>query len=219
MRLRAVWLATSLRLAIWGAWLDRTLLGGHLWKPDWDPEGLLSTLPAVGSTLLGVAAGVWIRATRPPSAAPALVLAGLALTVAGLVWDLTFPINKSLWTSSYVLFTGGTAAIVLGVLHRGLDDGRFDPADQSAHRARRRPRSQRDAAVRAVGPGGQDDDPRAGRARAPPARRRCSSAIYQTAFVPLLAPRNASLLYALTSLALLYALLAWLHRRRWYWSV
>ncbi len=108
-----------------GAWLDRAVFGTHLWKARWDPEGLLSSLPAVGTTLMGVMAGLWLRASRPARAAPALVCAGAAATLAGLLWGTVLPINKALWTSSYALFTGGTAALALGLLHL---------------RARRRPR-------------------------------------------------------------------------------
>ena len=103
-----------------GAWLDRTLLGGHLWKQSrtWDPEGLLSTLPAIATTLLGLLAGDWLRSDREANRKTAgLLLGGLAFVVLGLVWGASFPINKSLWTSSYVLFTGGMAAYLLGLLY------------------------------------------------------------------------------------------------------
>jgi predicted acyltransferase len=201
-----------------GAWLDRVLLGGHLWQPDWDPEGLLSTLPAVGSTLLGVMAGLWIRRSRPQGVAPALLYGGATLVVAGLVWNQTFPINKSLWTSSFVLFTTGTAAIALGVLHRGLDDGRATPL--TTRLSEPLVALGRNAMLLFVLSGlvGRTmmqvkvSDATGGQTALQPW-------IYQTAFAPLAAPRNASLLYAVTCLALLYTLLAWLHRRRWYWSV
>ena len=95
-----------------GAWLDRALLKGHLWRAEWDPEGLLSTMPAVATTLLGVMAGIAMR-TAPAIASwrRALLGGGIVCVVLGLIWNSGFPINKSLWTSSYVLFTGGLAAI------------------------------------------------------------------------------------------------------------
>ncbi len=103
-----------------GAWLDRELMAGHLWRQSktWDPEGLLSTLPAIATTLLGVLAGRWVKRDAPGPAlrAAGLMGAGLVLTVAGLAWGQTFPINKSLWTPSYVLLTAGLAAYFLGAL-------------------------------------------------------------------------------------------------------
>jgi predicted acyltransferase len=111
-----------------GAWLDRAVLGeAHLWKESrtWDPEGLLGTLPALATGLLGLLAGQWLRweALKPRSRAVGLLLAGAALVAAGLVWSTWFPLNKSLWTSSYVLLTGGLAALGLGGLY-GLCDVR-----------------------------------------------------------------------------------------------
>jgi predicted acyltransferase len=103
------------------AWLDRTLFdwggwGNHLWgqSRSWDPEGALSTVPAIGSLILGLLAGRWIRTEqRLPRRLLGLAGAGATAAALGLVWDLWFPINKNLWTSSYVLFTGGLAALLL----------------------------------------------------------------------------------------------------------
>ena len=99
------------------AYVDRTLLGSaHLWQQAkvYDPEGLLSTLPAIATTLLGVLAGGWVVAGRSPKAVAAgLAVAGLAAAVLGAGWGLWFPINKALWTSSYALFTAGLAAVTL----------------------------------------------------------------------------------------------------------
>ena len=200
-----------------GAWLDRAIFGTHLWKTRWDPEGLLSSLPAVGTTLMGVAAGLWIRATRPACGAPMLVYGGTAAIVVGLLWDTWFPINKSLWTSSYALFTGGAAALALGVLHMRLDDGRSSAwLDRMSEPWVAMGRNAlllfvlsglvaKSMIVMTVGVG----------AEAMSVQRW----IYMAAFAPLAAPKVASLLFALTNLAALYALLAWLHRHRWYWSV
>ncbi|MBT9394294.1 DUF1624 domain-containing protein [Hymenobacter sp. NST-14] len=105
-----------------GAWLDRTVLGeNHLWvqSKTWDPEGLLGTLPAIGTGLLGLLAGQWLRRPRPEVASRVvwLLLASGAAIGLGLVWNLWFPINKSLWTSSYVLYTGGLAGAALAALY------------------------------------------------------------------------------------------------------
>lgn len=98
------------------AWIDRKVFGPHLWAQSktWDPEGLLSTLPAIGTVLLGCLAGRIIRSENPvESRLNRLFVLGSGLACAGLVWNWAFPINKNLWTSSYALFTAGIAAIAL----------------------------------------------------------------------------------------------------------
>ena len=98
------------------AYIDRAVFGSHLWRSakTWDPEGLLSTVPAIGTVILGVLAGRWIGA-RKPLQERLIVLYGVGslCMVAGLMWHWSFPINKSLWTSSYVLFSGGMASVTL----------------------------------------------------------------------------------------------------------
>jgi len=99
-----------------GAYIDRALLGGHLWSESktWDPEGLLSTLPAIATALIGILAGEWLRSERKgPRKVAGLVIAGVILMLAGWLLHPYFPINKNLWTSTYVLFTGGFAMLLL----------------------------------------------------------------------------------------------------------
>jgi predicted acyltransferase len=104
------------------AHLDRLLLRGHLGGRTWDGLGLLSTLPAVASTLLGVLAAGLLRSGREPrEIAGWIFVAGWAGILGGLAWDLVFPINKLLWTSSYVLFTTGAALELLGVCYWLVD--------------------------------------------------------------------------------------------------
>jgi predicted acyltransferase len=98
------------------AWLDRAVFGSHLWRSarTWDPEGILSTVPAAGTVVLGVLAGRWLTARRDLSERlVGLYGAGSVLMVLGLMWHWSFPINKNLWSSSYVVFTAGMAAVVL----------------------------------------------------------------------------------------------------------
>ncbi len=107
-----------------GAWLDNALLGGHLWAQSrvWDPEGLLSTLPALATGISGILAGEWLRQQRDDFEKVAgLMVVGAACVAGGLVWGSVFPINKQLWTSSYVLYTTGIALLVLGVLYWWID--------------------------------------------------------------------------------------------------
>lgn len=100
------------------AWLDRTVLGvDHLWSgaKTWDPEGLLSTLPAIATMICGTFAGRWIaEQQRPlPERLAALFAVGALAMMVGLMWHWVFPINKNIWTSSYVVFTAGIGAVSL----------------------------------------------------------------------------------------------------------
>jgi predicted acyltransferase len=200
-----------------GAWLDRALFGTHLWRARWDPEGLLSSLPAVGTTLMGVSAGLWLRDSRPASGTGALVSAGAAAVIAGLLWGAVLPINKSLWTSSYALFTGGTAALALGVLHLRLDDGRASPL--LLRITEPLVALGRNALLLFVLSGLVAKSLLRLTTGTGAATVSWQQWIHTTVFAPLAAAKVASLLHAVALLAVLYLLLAWLHRRRWYWSV
>jgi predicted acyltransferase len=110
-----------------GAWLDRLILTeAHLWKSvrTWDPEGILSTVPAVSTGLFGVLVGTYLRRKDKETASKIawLFSIGTLAILAGLIWDLFFPINKSLWTSSYVLYAGGLATAVLALLYWLVDE-------------------------------------------------------------------------------------------------
>ncbi|MCA1631704.1 MAG: DUF5009 domain-containing protein [Acidobacteria bacterium] len=107
------------------SFVDRKLLGNHIWKGGgkiYDPEGILSTFPAIATTLLGVLAGHWLRRRADDyEKVAALFVAGVACAVAGWCWNPFFPINKALWTSSYVLFTAGLALQLLAVCYWLID--------------------------------------------------------------------------------------------------
>jgi predicted acyltransferase len=106
----------------WASWLDQLILQGHLWKYSvtWDPEGILSTFPALVTALLGISAGLyWQQKDSPSKGYLLLGIAGLAL---GLGWSFIFPLNKALWTSSFVLFTAGFALVLLSLLVYLVDD-------------------------------------------------------------------------------------------------
>ncbi|WP_324676701.1 acyltransferase family protein [Hymenobacter sp. GOD-10R] len=105
-----------------GAWFDRLILGeAHLWKSSrtWDPEGLLSTLPAVGTGLAGMLTAQWLRRSDLDAATRVawLCVVGGGAVVLGMIWNGWFPVNKALWTSSFVLYTGGLAAAALAILY------------------------------------------------------------------------------------------------------
>ncbi len=107
-----------------GAWLDRLLLDGHLWRSSktWDPEGLLSTIPAMGTALIGVLTGYWLRSNNDKTTKTVwMFFYGIVLMALGYAWDFWFPINKSLWTSSYVVYTGGLALIFLAFCYWLID--------------------------------------------------------------------------------------------------
>lgn len=99
------------------AWIDRAILGTkHIWIGGvvFDPEGPLSTIPAIGTVIIGVIAGRWIASARPLiDRIAGLFAAGALATMAGMMWHWSFPINKSLWTSSYVVFAAGMACLTL----------------------------------------------------------------------------------------------------------
>jgi predicted acyltransferase len=95
------------------SYIDRFVFRGtRLWKGTWDPEGILSTFPAVTTTILGIFAGLILKDNRKDiEKFLRMLLTGISLTVSGYIFSFFFPINKNLWTSSYVLFTGGLAYI------------------------------------------------------------------------------------------------------------
>lgn len=109
--------------------IDTAMLGPHAYLFDpatgrgHDPEGLLSTLPAIATTLLGVRAGDWLRHGDTHR----LCVAAVVALLLGAVWSRVFPFNKNLWTSSYVLWSGGWAMLALAVCH-ALVDARGWPA-------------------------------------------------------------------------------------------
>jgi predicted acyltransferase len=100
------------------------LLGGHLWSQSrtWDPEGILSTMPAVATVMFGSLAGHWIRSKRGhKEKTGGLILLGAAGIIIGLVLDVWFAINKNLWTSSYVIFSAGMGMLFLAICYWVVD--------------------------------------------------------------------------------------------------
>ena len=192
-----------------GAVIDRALMLGHLWKPDWDPEGLLSTLPAIGTTLIGVLAGLWFRNAGPlPRRAAGLGIGGAVLAVVGLAWGQWLPLNKALWTSSYAVYTAGLGALLLAacvwfVDVRGWRRLAYPFTVLGTNAIALFVLSGLIAKVMGLIKVSADD----GRVVS------LKSLIYQHLFVPFASPVNASLLFALANLAVLYAVLWVMYKR------
>jgi len=109
-----------------GAWLDRLVFStNHLWAEShtWDPEGLLGTLPAIATGLFGIRVGTWLKRKDKDNTVKIkwMLIYGAAAVALGLIWGLFFPINKALWSSSYVLYTGGWATIGLAFCYWLID--------------------------------------------------------------------------------------------------
>ena len=101
------------------SWLDRAVLGAHTYRSGvYDPEGILSTVPALATTLFGIFAGRWLRSAASQfNKVKGLLAAGAVSVALGELWGLVFPINKALWTSSYVFLTAGLAALLLALCY------------------------------------------------------------------------------------------------------
>lgn len=200
-------------VATLSAYVDRAILGTHLWvgaNREWDPEGLLSTLPAIATTLLGVVAGRLLLDDQksPLDKIVHLFVYGVMLVIVGYVWDWFFPINKSLWTSSYAVFTAGQAMCALALCYWFFD----------LHSHERMARPFVVYGVNAItvfvmsgllakslilikvsdGAGGTTS---------------LQSFIFESVFLPLAAPINASLLYALAWVTGWFLVLYVMYRR------
>ena len=204
-----------------GAAIDRVIFGPHLWRQSrtWDPEGLLSTMPAIATTLTGLAAGIVLARFDSRHERLRTLAAWSALAVIlGFAWSFVFPLNKALWTSSYVLVTSGCAGILLVTLH-ALLDGR-EPRSAPLRLARPFVVLGRNALLLFVVSGFLAKTLALIRvADGQGATTSLARWMYLSWFLPFAAPKNASLLFALANLAVLFALLWWLDRRRWYFRV
>ena len=106
------------------SWLDSILLKGHMYRGTvtWDPEGILSTIPSIVNGIIGLLIGQLLQTDMIKiQKAQRMGIIGTILIFFGLIWDIIFPINKSIWTSSYVLYTTGLATVVLTILYYIID--------------------------------------------------------------------------------------------------
>lgn len=197
----------------WGAHVDRAVFGtSHLWSVSetWDPEGILSTIPAIATTVLGIVAGLWLGSTATPDRKAAGLLVGAVVGIAiGYAWNPFFPINKNLWTSSYVFFTAGAACLMLGFCYWSIDVRRWRGWTKpfvvlgtnaitlfaaSALLVK---------TLLTINAGEVEGETVS-----------LWSYLYARGFEPFFGPYLASLLFALANVAVLFALLAWMYRRR-----
>jgi predicted acyltransferase len=196
------------------AYVDRAVIGPHhMWIGGggiWDPEGILSTIPAIATAVIGVIAGRWIAEPRPlAERLNGLFAAGAIGMMVGLVWAWSFPIGKNLWTSSYVVFTAGMAAVAIATCAWLID--------VRGWRAWTKPFIPfgMNPIVAFVASGFFSrfiytlvKVPRNG------ALVSAQSAFYDSMLAPLFAdPRDASLLFAVIYVAVFYAVLHLMHRR------
>jgi len=120
------------------AWIDRQIFSApHLYERTRDPEGLLSTIPALGTALIGMLTGLWLRSSHSlAQKARGIAIAGISGVLLGGIWNFWFPINKKLWTSSYVLFAAGFSLLLLAlsiwiVDLRGAREDSIDPTKRT----------------------------------------------------------------------------------------
>ena len=196
------------------AYVDRAVLGAHTWKPGWDPEGPFSTIPAVATTLLGTLAGEWLVSPRVKHKITGLLVGGLFALAAGALWGRVFPINKSLWTSSYSLFMSGLAAISIALCLWIVDVRDWKGWARPFEWLGRNPIAAFVVstlvtilmlAVKLSGPEGKP--------------RSLYATIYRTVFDRFQDPRLGSLLFALAYLAVWVAVSGVLYRKRIFFKV
>ncbi len=185
--------------------IDRIVLGAHNYHntKTWDPEGIVSTLPSIATALLGLMAGHILRLKRELSERTAwLFTAGNILVAAGLICDIWLPINKKLWTSSFALFMAGLDFVLLAgfvwlIDHLGKQRYVRPLVIMGMNSITVYMASELiDEALSALG---------------------WREAIYNAVFAPLASPVNASLLYGLAYVALMYAIAYGMYKRNWFW--
>ncbi|MEZ5346141.1 MAG: DUF5009 domain-containing protein [Pyrinomonadaceae bacterium] len=195
------------------ALLDRVILTeDHIWKQGkvFDPEGILSTIPAIASTISGVLTGMWLnRKISKPEKAGGLLSAGVALCALGWIWNYVFPFNKALWTSSYSVYTTGLALCFLGFCFWVIDVKEYKKwaypfrvfgMNALALFVFSGFLSKFLILIKVDGADGKSIS--------------LQSAVFKSVFLPLASPINASLLYALFYLALWYVLMWVLYKRK-----
>lgn len=192
------------------AWLDRKLMMGHLYEGTRDPEGLISTIPAIATCMLGLKTGAWLRSERTAQAkAIGMAVFGVMGIVLGEIMNIWFPINKKLWTSSFVVLTAGLALVCLAICYWFVDIKKWREwatpflifgsnaiaayvfAELGANILYRTKIHLANGAIASL-----------------------HQVIYERWFVPLASPANASLLYALSYVGVCWLVMAVLYHKK-----
>lgn len=180
-------------------YIDGLVLTGHMWSQTqtWDPEGIVSTLPAIGTALFGTLAGTLLR-TKPISW---LFVSAIALIVAGEIMNIWMPINKNIWTSTFAVFMAGMATLVFTLFYWIIDVKNYrrwaEPLTIFGMNA-----------IAAYILSGMLDRLLE--------LNHTGATLYQNVFAPIAAPKNASLLYAVANVLVVFGICYTLYRRRWF---
>lgn len=200
-------------------YIDSQLLAGHTWRgapvPGFDPEGILSTIPAIATTLLGVLTGHWLRSDRSQGdKTDWMFVSGNFLLLLGVIMDIWLPINKNLWTSSYTIFMAGWANVCLAMFYWLIDVKGYKKwatpfviygmnaitvfvlsglVARTMH------------LIQWTTADGKTTD--------------LKSAIYDNVFAPLASPMNASLLFAIAFITMMYLVVWFMYKKKWFLKV
>ncbi len=195
-------------------YIDSIMLSGHMWSQSkvWDPEGIVSTIPAIATTLLGVLTGRILQARVAPAEKTAWIfIAGNTLMLAGAVMSLWLPVNKSLWTSSYAVLMAGLAANCFAFCYWVIDVKGWRRWTQPLVAYGMNAilifvlaglLAKTTILIKLTGADGKPVS--------------LARVVFETAYLPLASPVNASLLYALTYVALFWGFGSLLYRRGWF---
>lgn len=195
-------------------YVDGLVLQGHMWvqSKTWDPEGIVSTLPAIATVFFGTLAGQLLQSKRTmEEKASWMFFLGNLLLFAGLMLSTWMPINKKLWTSSFSVFMAGMAMVVFACCYWVIDVRKRQKwgkpfsiygMNAIAVFALSSLMAKVFGLVKVLGADGK--------------RVSLQSAVYRNLFAPLASPENASLLYALTNVAFFYAVAYAMYRKKWF---
>lgn len=195
-------------------YIDSLFLTGHMYRLTkiYDPEGILSTIPAIGTALLGILTGYLLRSALTVAEKAAWMLSsGAVLLFAGKVMNLWFPINKNLWTSSFVVFMAGMALVIYGIFYWLIDGQGWRKGIQplviyGSNAIAAYVLSGLLARMLRIIAFPQPDG----------SRLTLGAWFFQNVCAPLASPRNASLLYAIANVLFCYAVVWYMYRRQWF---